>query len=156
MSLLNLSNSRGLKTSPNFNCGEFAIIKIFGHPRLCFSPTPRESYGQGPPCQVFRGNPGASRYTGRNSNRDYGFCPNHTSITCRLCISVCPKDSFGVSENTNTGVKINHSKIDKLGYVIKDGVKSKNFWDGKIRSNIKPKRLKVRNISGDETIISIQ
>lgn len=43
-------------------------------------------------------------------------------------------------------------KIDKLGYVIKDGVKSKTFWDGKIISSTKPKRVKIRNISGDETI----
>ncbi len=43
-------------------------------------------------------------------------------------------------------------KIDKLGYVIKDGIKTKSFWDGKIISEQKPKRLKVRNISGDETI----
>ena len=43
-------------------------------------------------------------------------------------------------------------KIDKLGYVIKDGVKSKEFWDGKIVSETKPKRIKIRNISGDETI----
>ena len=47
-------------------------------------------------------------------------------------------------------------KIDKLGYVIKDGVKSKNFWDGKISSNKKPLRIKVRNISGDETIKTIE
>lgn len=47
-------------------------------------------------------------------------------------------------------------KIDKLGYVIKDGVKSKNFWDGKIISETKPKRIKIRNISGDETIKSIE
>jgi adenine-specific DNA-methyltransferase len=47
-------------------------------------------------------------------------------------------------------------KIDKLGYVIKDGVKSKNFWDGKINSNKKPLRIKVRNISGDETIKTIE
>lgn len=46
-------------------------------------------------------------------------------------------------------------KIDKLGYVIKDGVKSKEFWDGKITSNKKPLRIKVRNISGDETIKTI-
>lgn len=46
-------------------------------------------------------------------------------------------------------------KIDKLGYIIKDGVKSKNFWDGKINSVKKPLRIKVRNISGDETINSI-
>ncbi|MFZ2283974.1 MAG: site-specific DNA-methyltransferase [Lutibacter sp.] len=43
-------------------------------------------------------------------------------------------------------------KIDKLGYVITNGVKSKNFWDGKIISDKKPLRIKVRNISGDETI----
>lgn len=43
-------------------------------------------------------------------------------------------------------------KIDKLGYVIKDGVKSKEFWNGKIISDKKPLRIKVRNISGDETI----
>jgi adenine-specific DNA-methyltransferase len=43
-------------------------------------------------------------------------------------------------------------KIDKLGYVITNGVKSKNFWDGKITCDKKPLRIKVRNISGDETI----
>lgn len=47
-------------------------------------------------------------------------------------------------------------KIDKLGYVIKDGIKSKEFWDGKIRSDKKPLRIKVRNISGDETIKTIE
>ena len=46
-------------------------------------------------------------------------------------------------------------KIDKLGYVITNGVKSKNFWDGKIISDKKPLRIKVRNISGDETIKNI-
>jgi|SRR6218665_290701 len=47
-------------------------------------------------------------------------------------------------------------KIDKLGYVIANGVKSKNFWDGKINSRKKPLRLKTRNISGDETIKAIE
>lgn len=47
-------------------------------------------------------------------------------------------------------------KIDKLGYLIKDGVKSKEFWDGKITSDKKPKRIKIRNISGDETIKTIE
>lgn len=46
-------------------------------------------------------------------------------------------------------------KIDKLGYIIKDGVKSKEFWDGKILSEKKPLRIKVRNISGDETIKTV-
>ncbi|NSW44633.1 MAG: site-specific DNA-methyltransferase [Bacteroidales bacterium] len=47
-------------------------------------------------------------------------------------------------------------KIDKLGYVIKDGIKTKDFWDGKITSEKKPKRIKIRNISGDETIKAIE
>jgi len=47
-------------------------------------------------------------------------------------------------------------KIDKLGYVIKDGTKTKGFWDGKITSDKKPKRIKIRNISGDETIKGIE
>jgi len=42
-------------------------------------------------------------------------------------------------------------KIDKLGYVIRNGVKTKSFWDGKIVSDQKPLRLKIRNICGDET-----
>ncbi len=46
-------------------------------------------------------------------------------------------------------------KIDKLGYLIKDGTKTKEFWDGKITSEKKPKRIKIRNISGDETIKAI-
>jgi adenine-specific DNA-methyltransferase len=46
-------------------------------------------------------------------------------------------------------------KINKLGYVIKDGTKTKEFWDGKICSKKKPLRIKVRNISGDETIKQI-
>lgn len=43
-------------------------------------------------------------------------------------------------------------KIDKNGYVIVDGNKTKEFWDGCIRSAKKPLRLKIRNICGDETV----
>lgn len=46
-------------------------------------------------------------------------------------------------------------KIDKKGYMIIDGNKTKQFWDGKIISTQKPLRLKVRNICGDETIIRL-
>ena len=46
-------------------------------------------------------------------------------------------------------------KIDKLGYMIINGEKTKNFWNGKIQSEKKPFRLKVRNISGDEIIVPI-
>lgn len=46
-------------------------------------------------------------------------------------------------------------KIDKLGYVTKNGVKTKTFWDGSISSETMPKRLKIRNICGDETVWEI-
>lgn len=47
-------------------------------------------------------------------------------------------------------------KIDKLGYVIVNGVKTKSFWDGTIQIDKKPLRLKVRNICGDESIVEIE
>jgi adenine-specific DNA-methyltransferase len=43
-------------------------------------------------------------------------------------------------------------KIDKNGFISVDGTKTKEFWNGKISSNTKPKRLKIRNIAGDEVI----
>ena len=46
-------------------------------------------------------------------------------------------------------------KIDKLGYVIRNGEKTKEVWDGAIRSEKKPLRLKIRNICGDETMWEI-
>ena len=46
-------------------------------------------------------------------------------------------------------------KIDKLGYVIRNGVKTKEFWDGAITSDKQPLRLKIRNICGDETVWSL-
>ncbi|MBE6395218.1 MAG: site-specific DNA-methyltransferase [Lentisphaerae bacterium] len=46
-------------------------------------------------------------------------------------------------------------KIDKLGYVIRNGVKAKEFWDGTITSDKQPLRLKIRNICGDETVWSL-
>jgi len=42
-------------------------------------------------------------------------------------------------------------KIDKNSFVIRNGRKTKEFWDGAIRSDKKPLRLKIRNICGDET-----
>jgi len=46
-------------------------------------------------------------------------------------------------------------KIDKNGFVILNGKKTKEFWNGKIASEIKPLRMKIRNIAGDESIILI-
>lgn len=46
-------------------------------------------------------------------------------------------------------------KIDKLGYTIINGEKTKNFWNGTISFTIKPLRIKVRNIAGDESIFIV-
>ncbi len=46
-------------------------------------------------------------------------------------------------------------KIDKNGFIIINGNKTKDFWDGHIRSEKKPLRLKIRNICGDETVLSV-
>lgn len=46
-------------------------------------------------------------------------------------------------------------KIDKLGYVIKKGIKTNKFWDACICSDTKPLRMKIRNICGDETVFVI-
>ena len=46
-------------------------------------------------------------------------------------------------------------KIDRLGYVIENGKKTTRFWDGTIRTDNKPLRLKIRNICGDESIFAL-
>ena len=47
-------------------------------------------------------------------------------------------------------------KIDKLGFVIKNGIKTKDFWDGAINSETKPLRLKIRNICGDDSVWKVE
>lgn len=46
-------------------------------------------------------------------------------------------------------------KIDKFGFVINKGEKTKDLWDGKISFLKQPLRIKIRNISGDESITVI-
>jgi adenine-specific DNA-methyltransferase len=46
-------------------------------------------------------------------------------------------------------------KIDKKGFVIRNGKKTRELWDGTIQSQKKPLRLKVRNIAGDESVIKL-
>ena len=47
-------------------------------------------------------------------------------------------------------------KIDKNGFVILNGNKTKDFWDGTIHSSAKPLRIKIRNICGDETVWEVK
>lgn len=43
-------------------------------------------------------------------------------------------------------------KIDKYGYVICNGEKTKTFWDATVNCIYRPLRMKIRNIAGDETL----
>ena len=47
-------------------------------------------------------------------------------------------------------------KIDKKGFTIRNGKKTAALWDGSIQSKKKPLRLKVRNIAGDESIVTLK
>lgn len=44
-------------------------------------------------------------------------------------------------------------KIEKNSTVTRNGHKTNDFWDGKIHSDQKPLRMKIRNICDDETIV---
>lgn len=46
-------------------------------------------------------------------------------------------------------------KIEKDSTVTINGRKTSDFWDGTIHADIKPLRMKIRNICGDETIIAL-
>lgn len=47
-------------------------------------------------------------------------------------------------------------KIDgKTSFIIRNGQKTREYWDGTITSEKKPLRLKIRNICGDETVWGI-
>lgn len=46
-------------------------------------------------------------------------------------------------------------RVDKLGRVILDGVKTGEFWDGTLSLPRKPLRLRFRNICGDESVVPV-
>lgn len=64
--------------------------------------------------------------------------------------------SLDCTNSTGKWQSDNEIKIDKLGYISLNSKKTKDFWNGKIETDKKPLRLKIRNISGDETIIKIE
>ena len=46
-------------------------------------------------------------------------------------------------------------KIEKDNTITINGYKTSDFWNGAIHADIKPFRMKIRNICGDETIVSL-
>ncbi len=86
------------------------------------------------------------------NGKDSNFTPiqiSETGLELIEFISIDCKNKDGVW-HSNTEIK-----IDRKGYVIKNGKKTKEFWDGKIFSPQKPIRIKIRNIAGDESINAI-
>ena len=46
-------------------------------------------------------------------------------------------------------------RIDRLGRVVLDGVKTGDFWDGTLSLPARPLRLRFRNICGDESVVAV-
>lgn len=59
-------------------------------------------------------------------------------------------DCSNASGSWNSNYEI---KVEKDNFVTINGVKTKEFWNGKIPFDKKPLRMKIRNICGDESII---
>ncbi|HOV12651.1 MAG TPA: site-specific DNA-methyltransferase [Spirochaetota bacterium] len=87
-----------------------------------------------------------------NDNKNKKFKPieiseNGLELIELISIDFTNKDGLWIS-----GYEL---KIDKKGYVILNGEKTKNFWDGKVIVDKKPLRMKVRNIAGDERVVEM-
>ena len=84
-----------------------------------------------------------------NTAKDKKFAPITVSDTGLELIEFLSLDCTASAGEWHSDSEL---KIDKLGYVILNGKKTPVFWDGAIRSEKKPLRLKIRNICGDETV----
>ncbi|WP_297814227.1 site-specific DNA-methyltransferase [uncultured Helicobacter sp.] len=82
------------------------------------------------------------------------FTPISISENGLECIEYISIDCENADRNA-TWKSSSEIKITKNSFVIKNGVKTKEFWNGKITSSKKPLRLKVRNICGDESVIDL-
>lgn len=81
------------------------------------------------------------------------FSPINISEDGLELIELVSLDCQNKKEQWFSSVEI---KIDKLGFVINNGKRSKDFWNGKIQIQEKPLRIKIRNISGDEIVESVE
>lgn len=82
------------------------------------------------------------------------FTPISISENGLECIEYISIDCENADKNA-TWKSSSEIKITKNSFVVKNGVKTKEFWNGKITSSKKPLRLKVRNICGDESVIEV-
>lgn len=82
------------------------------------------------------------------------FVPISVSENGLECIEYISIDCENADKNA-TWESSSEIKITKNSFIVKNGVKTKEFWNGKITSSKKPLRLKVRNICGDESVIEV-
>ena len=87
-----------------------------------------------------------------NKKKDKEFIPILLSENGLECIEYLSLDCENASGVWHSSSEI---KINKNSLVIKNGVKTKDLWNGYIESTKKPLRLKVRNICGDESVIDL-
>lgn len=81
------------------------------------------------------------------------FKPIQISSTGLECIEYLSLDCSSDAGEWHSDSEI---KIDKKGFISLNGKDTKDFWDGSIRSEKEPLRLKIRNICGDESIINLK
>jgi adenine-specific DNA-methyltransferase len=86
--------------------------------------------------------------TGKNK-----FKPIQISDTGLECIEYLSLDCTSNDGEWHSDSEI---KIDKKGHITVNGNGTKDFWNGTIRSEKEPLRLKIRNICGDESIIELK
>lgn len=95
-------------------------------------------------------------YNARSKAQSTGrkkFKPIQVSDTGLECIEYLSLDCTSDNGEWYSDSEI---KIDKKGHISVNGNDTKDFWDGTIRAEKEPLRLKVRNICGDESIIDLK
>lgn len=87
----------------------------------------------------------------RSKGKDATYTPITLSESGLETVEMVSLDCTS-AEKDDTWYSDSEVKIDKAGYVIRNGVKTKVLWNATITADKKPLRMKVRNICGDETI----
>ncbi len=89
------------------------------------------------------------------ANSKKKFVPIELSLEGLEAIEMVSLDCTATEENApwHSDSEI---KIEKDSTITINGRKTSDFWDGTIHSDSKPFRMKIRNICGDETIITLK
>lgn len=87
------------------------------------------------------------------ANSKKKFVPIELSLEGLEAIEMVSLDCTTAEENApwHSDAEV---KIEKDSYVTINGRKTSDFWDGTIHSDTKPLRMKIRNICGDDTVVT--